>query len=334
MYRILLIVKRRGVYSSYNCCGRDTGLSNSALFVVEGLQKAGLEAKLAVVTDNNDIDREVFQYKPSHVIIEALWVVPEKFQILMKLHPTVKWIVRLHSDLAFLAHEGIAMEWLQGYKSQNVRIGVNSMQLFKDLVSRLYCPLYLPNFYFGDLKSPHSVNKGTVNVGCFGAIRPMKNTLTQAIAALSWADQNDKYLLFHVSLKCEQGGEQVLKNLRGLFKGNKSSGELVEHPWMSHEKFLDLMAEMGVSLQCSFSETFNIVTGDAVVSGVPVVVSPEVHWVSNFCKADPNDADDIVEKMNFVMNSFFKNYLIRSNQKKILKLNQASEKAWLNELAL
>jgi hypothetical protein len=70
------------------------------------LQKSGIESKLSVCTDNNDIDREVNLYKPTHVIIEALWVVPTKFAVLTKLHPKVQWILRLHSEMPCMAGAG------------------------------------------------------------------------------------------------------------------------------------------------------------------------------------------------------------------------------------
>ena len=114
------------------------------------LVASGIPAKVVVVVDNNDIDREVAAYKPTHVIIEALWVVPEKFEVLSKLHPGVKWIVRYHSEVAFLASEGIAMKWTQGYLAQNnVFIGINSprtMVIFlpAPLFFQALCPTILP----------------------------------------------------------------------------------------------------------------------------------------------------------------------------------------------
>src|SRR5688500_11649943 len=107
--RILFILKARDATNTYGySCGLSTGLLNSATFVQDMLDSNGFTTKLVVVIDNNDIDREVTAFRPTHVIIEALWVVPSKFQILKKLHPSVKWIVRLHSEAPFLANEGIA----------------------------------------------------------------------------------------------------------------------------------------------------------------------------------------------------------------------------------
>ena len=80
--RLLFICKlRSGFY------GPSFGLINSCKFVANALAKYGIEAKVVTVVDNNSIDREIHQYKPTHVFIEALWVVPSKFKELIPLHP-------------------------------------------------------------------------------------------------------------------------------------------------------------------------------------------------------------------------------------------------------
>jgi hypothetical protein len=106
--RVLFVLKRHGYGPSF-------GLMNSCQFIAEALRNRGVEAKVVEVIDNNFIDREVHQYKPTHVIIEALWVVPEKFPELLRLHPNIKWGVRIHSNMPFISGEGMAIKWLKGY---------------------------------------------------------------------------------------------------------------------------------------------------------------------------------------------------------------------------
>ena len=93
--RVLFICKKRHIYSQQTQTNISSGLYNSAKFVVDMLQNNMIDAKLVDVIDNNCIDKEVAKYRPTHVIIEALWVTPDKFDILQKLHPRVKWIIRL-----------------------------------------------------------------------------------------------------------------------------------------------------------------------------------------------------------------------------------------------
>src|SRR5205814_4697667 len=95
---------------------RSSGLFNSAHFISDMLNDAlGYESKLVIVTDGNDIDREVANFNPAIVIIEALWVTPDKISELSKLHPDVQWLMRNHSALPFLALEGLAVEWMGEY---------------------------------------------------------------------------------------------------------------------------------------------------------------------------------------------------------------------------
>jgi hypothetical protein len=92
------------------------------------------DCRFVQVTDNNDIDREVTEYKPTHVIIEALWVIPEKFHVLRKLHPSVTWIARVHSELPFLANEGVAIDWMCNYvQHDKVIVSGNSTHAAHDL---------------------------------------------------------------------------------------------------------------------------------------------------------------------------------------------------------
>lgn len=296
--RVLFILKRREDFHdcpSYSQNGLSTGLLNSASFVQDMLLHQGVEAKTVVVIDNNDIDREVSLFKPTHVIIEALWVVPEKFDVLTKLHPRVKWIVRYHSETPFVANEGIAMKWLFEYaKKPNVYLGVNAPRFLDEIRLILHSAglshvdvqqrvIYLPNYYpippTLQLHRPNT-HSHLVNVGCFGAIRPLKNHLVQAMAALRFANMIGKVLLFHVNIgRVEMKGDPILTNLKEMFNGVGHSGhQLIIHRWAPHGEFMNIVREMDIGLQVSFSETFNIVAADVVTAGVPIVVSNEIPW--------------------------------------------------------
>ena len=128
MKKVMFILKRREDYNAvlHQNIGLSTGLYNSASFMNQMLRNSGVHSNLYVVEDNNRIDALVSAYKPTYVIIEALWVVPSKFAILQKLHPDVKWIIRLHSEMPFMAGEGMAMDWLGDYLDYpTLSIGIN-----------------------------------------------------------------------------------------------------------------------------------------------------------------------------------------------------------------
>lgn len=351
MKKVLFILKQRETlytdeYNNSSYGTLESGLFNSANFVNSMLNKQqGFESNIVQVIDNNFIDREVTKYKPDIVIIEAFWVVPEKFKVLTALHPNVIWIVRNHSKTPFLSNEGIAMDWtLQYLQIPKVYVSSNSFQATDDLYSinysRKYMP-YLPNYY-PISKQPiyertFNVFPEEVHIGCFGAIRPLKNQLTQAIAAIKFADKIEKKLVFHINAsRIEGNGSPILKNIRKLFENlsGKTEHKLVEHNWLKHQDFLKLIADMDYGLQVSYSETFNIVCADMVSQGVPVIVSDEIDWMPKFYHANPNDSNNIVKKLLRLggFKHLISDALCGSPKEKLKKYNKESVIQWTGVL--
>jgi len=309
--KILFLLKRREDYNveTHTKAGLVTGLYNSASFMNNMLVESGLDSNLGVVIDNNDIDREVTKYRPTHVIIEALWVVPSKFSVLCKLHPNVKWIIRLHSEIPFLANEGMAMDWLGDYvEFPNLYIGANAPRALKEV--RFYAShkmgwdkettekriIYFPNFYPQDYtRKDFDKEKEYIDISCFGAIRPLKNHVLQALAAIKFADIIGKKLKFHVnSGRVEMNGSPVLHNLKGLFEQLQEKGhELINHEWTDREGFLELCSKMDIGMQSSITETFNIVGADHISVGVPLVGSKEIPWAVEYFCGNPVESDEI-----------------------------------------
>jgi hypothetical protein len=299
------------------------------------LKKNGVAASLFNATDNNDIDKAVHTFKPDIVIIEALWVVPEKFAILAKLHPRVQWVIRIHSEVPFLANEGIAAQWIYEYhKYSNVYIAANSIRLINDLGELLPRDVaLLPNYYEVD---PFSYNPGktdptVLNIGCFGAIRPFKNHLAQATAAIKFAQFINKPLRFHVNhARVEQMGEPNFKNLVNLFENN-APHQLVTHGWLVHNEFIKLLRTMDIVMQVSFTESFNIISADATANDIPIVVSPEVTWASYFAKTASCKVPDILSTLKTVwrLRIFGAQHL---NKISLYIQMQRSKKVWLNWL--
>lgn len=311
MSKLLFVLRHRdqpwGAPYGY---GLSSGLRNSVRFVVDMLHLLGIPAKWVEVPDDNCIDREVKAYNPTHVILEAFWVRPSKIDDLRPLHPYVTWMVRDHSETPFLANEGIAFEWVAGYLKRDVEITCNAPRALVDMeaIAGAYgygnLVSYAPNYY--PVHAPRKHDSGVpkqrraddaIRVGCFGAIRPLKNQVSQAVAALRFAAALGKKLEFHInSARAEQGGNPVLKNLRAMF-ANTPRARLVEHGWVEHDAFLETVRCMDVVMQVSFSETFNIVSADAVMCDVPVVASREVSWLKSYALADANSTTSMLEAL-------------------------------------
>ncbi len=345
--KILFILKRREDYDpvKHSANGLSTGLFNSATFMVDMLTANGVTANLEVAIDNNCIDRLVTKHRPTHVIIEALWVVPSKFTILTKLHPTVNWIIRIHSELPFLAGEGMALDWLGDYSSmKNITIGVNAPRMMgeirtylqvkqqwseKDTEKRVF---YLPNYYPQDyLQKDYNVDKERIDIGCFGAVRPLKNHMLQAIAAIKFSESINKKLNFHINIgRVEMKGEPVMNNLRSLFQHLSERGhQLICNEWTPREEFLKLCGKMDIGLQVSFSETFNIVGADIISQGVPLVGSIEIPWFHHTFAASAQHSEEIYKKLLLAHKGAKQN--VDLNQKKLTEYTNKTCGIWLEQ---
>lgn len=341
----ILFILKKGVTSggSYSAPSKlSSGLQNSARLIHDLMLDEGIRSKVVVVNDNNDIDREVYSFKPDIVVIEALWVVPEKFAVLKKLHPNVQWIVRIHSKVPFLANEGVAMDWIFRCVKEGVQVAFNHIDTVVEMSDMLALALreptrdrilYLPNYYplhryLLPNRKPRVRDGGVINIGCFGAIRPMKNQLSQAIAAVEYAKKHRMQLFFHLTVgRLEQGGQNTYRNLHGLFEQLDSNMyQLVEHEWADHNGFLTLIRKMDLGMQMSFTETFNIVAADFVSQNVPVVVSQEIDWVSGSLFADPTSTKDMVDKLDVANHCKIASHVTRW---KLARYNKLSKLEWL-----
>jgi hypothetical protein len=316
--------------------------------MVNMLHNMGISAEIEVAVDNNCIDRLVNKHKPTHVIIEALWVVPSKFAVLTKLHPNVRWVIRLHSEMPFMAGEGMAMDWLGDYINfPQIDIGVNAPRMLTEIQSYLgikksWTPkqteqriFYLPNFYPQEYQQKEfNDSKYWVDVACFGAVRPLKNHMLQAVAALKFANRIGKQLRFHInSGRIEMKGDPVLNNLRGFFQHLAGAGhQLIGHEWAPREEFLKTCAAMDIGMQCNFSETFNIVSADLISQGVPIVGCSEIPWATHFCWANPTESDEIARVLERTYRHPRLNVWL--NQRNLTKYTNKTQRIWAEQFTL
>jgi hypothetical protein len=344
MSRYLFILKKREDYSndpSYSYSYQvATGMWNSSKFAVDALTEAGREAEVVMVDDANSIDAEVTTYDPTHIFIEGLWVTPAKFQELMALsrHSGRQWIVRIHSEIPFLATEGIAMRWVKEYLQLGVLVAPNAprahqqIRWYADSIgvdAELLTP-YLPNIYptvFDPLTGLDTSSKTVLDVGCFGAFRPLKNHLQQLFIAGRFAERLGLPLRFHTNVRYDQGGSPVAKNVDDACTA--IGAEHVAHPWEDRATFLQSLRDVDVLLQLSMSETFNIVAADAVLVGRPILVSNELPWAYPVF-GDPQRVDDCLQKLQLIWGN--KAFFINRNRAGLRRYSETSIRRWLSYL--
>lgn len=324
--RILFLLKEHS-YGNYTIV--KSGLLNSVKMLAKALMDYHLvkEISVKVVVDGNSIDREVSLFKPDICFIEAIWVTGNKLAEVKRLHPKTTFIVRVHSNIPFLALEGDAIQRLKEYHQiPGVYISFNN-QFTNDYMNWVISPIYLPNIYYVvEWVIPYKPQKKDgVHVGCFGSIRPFKNQLLQAVAAINYGYATKQKIYFHInSSRVEQRGETVLKNLRYLFKDTRH--ELVEHEWMDNTSFLGLVAQMDIGLQVSISESFNIVTANFVGEDIPIVVSQDITWMPSELQVPFDDANAIEHKIEEVINKPKK--FIRKQTKALSSYNKSAIGVW------
>jgi hypothetical protein len=292
---------------SYSYSGQiATGMYNSAVFVADRLTALGYPAEVRLVRDANEIDAVASQVDPAVVFVEGLWVTPAKLRELRAIprHAARRWVVRVHSEIPFLASEGVAMGWIAEYLADGVTTAANSGRAGRQLsewarlqgygeAARADLLPVLPNYYptdFEPVSAADFADPPTLEIACFGAFRPLKNHLQQATVAAGFAAELGKPLRFHVNCRTDAGGSGPARNVAAYFAALPAAFELVEHPWEDRPTFLQSLRDCHLLMQDSFSETFNIVAADATYVGRPTLGSDEISWLYPLW-ADPTDYD-------------------------------------------
>lgn len=301
----LLFIVRDASAASHSYRNTATnGVALSTEFLVDALSSLNITTTSRAVSSAEDIAWLVVEKKPTHVIIETLWLTSTEMQTLVTEFPSVTWIVRDHSESCFRTLETDATQRIYDYLKLGVEVMSNSVRSMTDIMTIATnigvsedLASYGPNVYpipERDTMVPRTRTDGVVNIGCFGAVRPMKNHITQAIAAIQFAQNNSLALKFHINSYNIAGYiDPVLNNLRALFSNAPSQFELVEHEWMDRSTFLSLLETMDICSQTSFTETFNIVTADAMARAVPIVASDCIAWLGETAKHNPVSSVDI-----------------------------------------
>jgi hypothetical protein len=155
--------------------------------------------------------------------------------------------------------------------------------------------IWLPNLYYISEKSPvtrRPWSGGTIRIGSFGAVRPLKNNLSAAAASLEIAEKLHTDVQFHISVGRVEGGYTVVRAIEAMLNGSPRVS-LVKDEWYQWPQFRSLIRSMHLLIQPSFSETFNMVTADGAAESIPSVVSDAIDWAPEDWKAEVDSPDSI-----------------------------------------
>jgi hypothetical protein len=290
-----------------------TGLGVSALNTAKVLRAKGINAVVRPVRDLADLEAKIQAEQPTHVVINALWLPSQALAGLVHRRSDISFAVLVHSNMAFLQVEPKGIELLRDAVDLeqssvgNFAVAANSRSGARGMQDAWECPAtYLPNMYFLDDTVRAQRRKwsgGTLRIGAFGALRPLKNPTGSAFAALAIASNLGTDLEFHINTGRNDGGwaDKLVRSVDAIF-AELPGAKVVKAPWAPWSGFRRLVRHMHLLLQPSFTESFNVVTADGVAEGVPSVVSDCIEWAPDHWKCTPDDTNDIARVGRALLN--------------------------------
>jgi len=311
--RVALCFKDFAAWIHASC----VGLNVAGFATAQVLQAHGVECTVIPVRHNVDLVTGIYVYNNSHskplthVVISAPWLSSYDLKGLLAHFPKTQFVVLLHSNVGFLQADPSGVELIRYYlrftrEFENFQVGANSDRLFQWLRQVLEGDVVLlPNLYPDTNIQPEKHWTGTspLRVGAFGAVRPEKNFMTAAAAAVLIQKLTKVASLeLHMSAGGEGGGERTQEAISQLVAGDKKVS-LIRHPWCLWPDFIKLVGQMDLLLQPSYTESFNMVTADGILMGVPSVVSPAIEWAPDSWKADSDNVSDVANKGIYLLRS-------------------------------
>jgi len=287
------------------------GLGVTALTNAKLLNAAGIWTEVWPIRSGDDLrtllaaaQRSTPATPISHVIISAPWIPTQQLAAIATLFHQVDFTVVSHSNVGFLQADPKGLGLLREAADLqtgtiNMHVGANSRK-FIDWWQEVYQePMrWLPNMYAISTAqfTPQVFQRGgPVRIGSFGAVRPLKNLLTAGAAALAIASRIQFDLEFNISAgRAEGGGQTILDGLAAMF-ANLPNAQVIYNNWASWPAFLRTVRNMDLILMPSYTESFSMVTADAVGQGVPVVGSDAIDWLPERWIASNDDALDIAD---------------------------------------
>lgn len=300
--RVALVFKDFAYWVGYS----SVGLNVTAITTAEELNRVGIPAQVIGVRHNVDLFHALCKIQNSdkpltNVVIMAPWISPRDLESLLKFFPKLNFAVQAHTNVGALHGDFRGTGNLRNYMDltfeyQNLRVAGNSPRFVKWAASTFDMPVWLlPNLYpIGEKITRKVCTTGLINIGAFGAIRSEKNFVTAVAAGLLMQKKLDCAVQFHINSGGDTSSKPVLDCIRQMTEGVPGFSVIV-HPWMPWDKFRALVKRMDLLLQPSYTESFNMVTADGIVQGVPSVVSPAITWAPYDWKADSDDAYEIAE---------------------------------------
>lgn len=315
------------------------GLGVSALNNAKVFMKHGVRASVLPIVKLQELIDYIQQVGTvTDVVISAPWIRTDELVRLIRMFPMVEFAVNCHSNVGFLQADSNGVRLLREYidveqGNLNFRIGGNSAKFNRWLREAYQAPsLYLPNMYYLDYSHrirPSYYDGGVLRIGAFGAIRPQKNLMSAAGAALVLANEIKADVEFWISSgRAEGGGHTILNAIREMLVGVPGI-KLMEFQWKSWSLFRDTLRRMHLLYQVSYTESFNMVTADGIAEGIPSVVSEAIDWVPRSWQANVDDVDEMARVGRHLL---YDRHAASDGLKSLEHHNSHAFRAWMTAL--
>lgn len=332
--KVLIVNKNPRVHNPLAChAGMGVTATNNRLY----LNQKGVAADAFSVIDGYDLRNQLRSgnwNSVTHLIMSAPFFDCGFLKQLCGEFSNIQFTTTIHSNAGFLGLDPWAMgllgELVQAEKTlSNFKLSVNSVK-FAKVVNEIYkisC-LTLPNLY--PHIEPVSVRKpnhnSIIKIGCFSALRSLKNMPTAAFAAAVFAAQSKKTVEFSIMSGRNEDpqAEKILTGIQRLYTGLDNI-KLVQYPWVPWTEFRELVRTMDMLFMPSFTESFNNVCADAIGVGVPVVGSTAIDWLPKQCQANPDNAVNIADIAHSI---YHDPLIIRDSVKALQSHNDKSFAMW------
>jgi hypothetical protein len=316
------------------------GLGVSALNTAKVLRSSGVVTDVWPILSTSTIVERIktAPVRPTHIVIGAPWLPTLDLQVLVHSNPDIHFAVCCHSNVGFLQADPLAITNFRQMLSLeqgalNMSAAGNS-QRFCDWIVEAYgrpCT-WLPNLYFLESASPVYRRPWagcSLNIGSFGAVRPLKNTLNAVAAALQLHNDMHIPVKFHFSVARVEIGSTVVRAIDAMVKGVPDF-HLIKDDWYQWPDFRQIIRRMDILMQVSYSESFNMVTADGAAESIPSVVSDAIDWAPSDWKAEVDDTLSITRVANNLLNNMHSG---AAGFKALLASNVTGLRSWLKWLS-
>ncbi len=297
---VLICYKNFGAFQGIS----HIGLGVSALNNCKNLNAMGIRAQVMPLKDPAGLIAALKQNPHlTHVTISAPWIPTSILSSLCAYYPDTQFAMVSHSNTGFLQADRNGIKLIKEAieleaSTYNFHVAGNCTQFVGWMENTFKEPCtYLPNMYF--LHHKHGERKeiwdgGPLRIGIFGATRSLKNFVSASAAAMEISANLGVQTEVWINSGREDGPESRLirASIAELLSGMPNI--VLKHAnWSSWTHFKRLISTMNLLLQPSYTESFNMVTADGIVKGVPSVVSEAISWAPRSWKAEIDDVNDI-----------------------------------------